>query len=460
MANISNQHSDTICAIATPSGVGGVGIVRVSGPLVKTIATSVSGEIPKARYAHFSTFLNKDKDVIDQGISLYFPAPNSFTGEDVIEFQAHGGPVILDQIMQEVLACGARIARPGEFSERAFLNNKIDLTQAEAIADLIESHSNEAARYAIRSLQGEFSNLINILVSSVIELRVFVEAAIDFPEEEIDFLASSNVKEKLSLLRQELDKILAQAKIGSILKEGLSIVIIGEPNVGKSSLLNLLSGQASAIVTNIPGTTRDSLKELISLDGLPAYFIDTAGLRESSDIVEQEGIKRTWDAVKKADHILLLVDSTKELNLNNYSMWQELKKEIKDLKVVTLVKNKIDLIKQEPSCGFDDEIGINSVSISVLEKQGIEKLISHLKQIAGFSMNEEGGFIARRRHVDALNRAKKSLEQAEKQLLQFKAGELLADGLRQAQLALSEITGEFSSDDLLGEIFSSFCIGK
>jgi tRNA modification GTPase len=460
MVNISNQHSDTICAIATPSGVGGVGIVRVSGPLVKTVAKSVSGEIPKARYAHFSAFLNKDKDVIDQGISLYFPAPNSFTGEDVIEFQAHGGPVILDQIMQEVLACGARIARPGEFSERAFLNNKIDLTQAEAIADLIESHSNEAARYAIRSLQGEFSNLINVLVSSVIELRVFVEAAIDFPEEEIDFLASSNVKEKLSHLRQELDKILAQAKIGSILKEGLSIVIIGEPNVGKSSLLNLLSGQASAIVTNIPGTTRDSLKELISLDGLPAYFIDTAGLRESSDIVEQEGIKRTWDAVKKADHILLLVDSTKELNLNNYSMWQELKKEIKDLKVVTLVKNKIDLIKQEPSCGFDDEIGINSVSISVLEKQGIEKLISHLKQIAGFSINEEGGFIARRRHVDALNRAKKSLEQAEKQLLQFKAGELLADDLRQAQLALSEITGEFSSDDLLGEIFSSFCIGK
>ncbi len=460
MANISNQHSDTICAIATPRGVGGVGIIRVSGPLVKTVATSISGEIPKARYAHFSTFHKKNKEVIDQGISLFFPAPKSFTGEDVIEFQAHGGPIILDQIMQEVLACGARIARPGEFSERAFLNNKIDLTQAEAIADLIESHSTEAARYAMRSLQGEFSNLINLLVSSVIELRVFVEAAIDFPEEEIDFIASSNVKEKLAHLRQELDKILAQAKTGSILKEGLSIVIIGEPNVGKSSLLNLLSGQASAIVTNIPGTTRDSLKELINLDGLPAFFIDTAGLRESSDIVEQEGIKRTWDAVKKADHVLLLVDSTKELNLNNYSMWQELKKEINDLQFITLVKNKIDLIKQEPSCGFDEETGINSVSISVLEKQGIEQLISHLKQIAGFSINEEGGFIARRRHVDALNRAKQSLEHAEEQLLQFKAGELLADDLRQAQLALSEITGEFSSDDLLGEIFSSFCIGK
>lgn len=460
MTNISNLNSDTICAIATPRGLGGVGIIRVSGPLVQTVASRIGGEIPKPRFAHFSTFLNQEKKVIDQGISLFFPAPNSFTGEDVIEFQAHGGPIILDQLMQEILACGARIARPGEFSERAFLNNKIDLTQAEAIADLIESHSVEAARYAMRSLQGEFSNLINRLVASVIELRVFVEAAIDFPEEEIDFLASSDLKEKLSHLKQALDKILAQAKIGSILKEGLSIVIVGEPNAGKSSLLNLLSGQASAIVTNIPGTTRDSLKEFINLDGLPAHFIDTAGLRESSDVVEQEGIKRTWDAIKKADHVLLLVDSSKELNLNKHPMWLDLKNEIKDLHSVTLVKNKIDLLQQEPCCNFNDGLGVYSVSISVKEKKGIEKLISHIKQIAGFSINEEGGFIARRRHIDALHRAKQSLENAEEQLIKFKAGELLADELHQVQLALSEITGKFSSDDLLGEIFSSFCIGK
>jgi len=460
VANTNKQSSDTICAIATPRGIGGVGIIRVSGPLVKNIAASISGEIPKPRFAHFSTFLNKNKEVIDQGISLYFPAPNSFTGEDVVEFQAHGGPIILDQLIQEVLLCGARIARPGEFSERAFLNNKIDLTQAEAIADLIESHSSEAARYAMRSLQGEFSKLINQLVSSVIELRVFVEAAIDFPEEEIDFLASSDVKNKLSTIKNELEKILSQAKVGTILKDGLSIVIVGEPNVGKSSLLNLFSGNASAIVTNIPGTTRDSLKELINLDGMPAYFIDTAGIRESSDIVEQEGIKRTWSAIKKADHILLLVDSSKELNLNDRSMWNDLKKEISDLRRVTLVKNKIDLTEQQSGSNYDAALGVNSISISVLEKQGIEDLVSHLKHISGFSINEEGGFIARRRHVDALDRAQKSLESAEEQLIQFKAGELLADDLSQAQLALSEITGEFSSDDLLGEIFSSFCIGK
>jgi len=460
MPNISNQNTDTICAIATPSGIGGVGIVRVSGPLVKVISAAIIGEIPPARYAHYSTFLTADKEVIDKGISLYFPEPYSFTGEDILEFQAHGGPIILDHLIQTILACGARIARPGEFSERAFLNNKIDLTQAEAIADLIESHSLTSAKYALRSLQGEFSTLINNLVSSVIELRVFVEAAIDFPEEEIDFLASSDVKDKLALLMQELDKILAQAKTGSILKEGLSIVIVGEPNVGKSSLLNLLSGQASAIVTNVPGTTRDTLKELINLDGLPAHFIDTAGLRESSDLIEQEGMKRTWDAVKKADHILLLMDSSKDENLNNYPMLQDLIKVIPDLDRITIVKNKIDLSKQEAIINFDNEIGIHCVSISVLKKQGIDNLISHLKQMSGFSINEEGGFIARRRHVDALNRAKGSLEKAQEQLIQYKAGELLADDLRQAQLALSEITGEFSSDDLLGEIFSSFCIGK
>lgn len=460
MPNSRRSHIDTICAIATPSGVGGVGIVRISGLLVKDIAISVIGETPPPRYAHYSTFLNTDKEIIDKGISLYFPGPNSFPGEDVLEFQAHGGPIILDQLIQTALACGARIARPGEFSERAFLNNKIDLTQAEAIADLIESHSLAAAKHAVRSLQGEFSSLINNLVSSIIELRVFVEAAIDFPEEEIDFLASSDLKDKLALIMQELDKILAQAKKGSILKEGLSIVIIGEPNVGKSSLLNLFSGQNSAIVTNIPGTTRDTLKELINLDGLPVRFIDTAGLRESDDPVEKEGMKRTWDAIKNADHILLLVDSNKDTNFNEHPMLQELIKQSPDLNKITLVKNKIDLNSQEPFIGFNNEINVHSVCVSVLKKQGIDNLVFHLKNIAGFSINEEGGFIARHRHVDALNRAKESLGKAQEQLLLYKAGELLAEDLLLAQRSLSEITGEFSSNDLLGEIFSSFCIGK
>lgn len=460
MSENSKSYTDTICAIATPSGVGGVGIVRVSGPLVKTIINIVISEPLPARFAHYSSFYNPNKELIDKGISLYFPAPNSFTGEDIVEFQAHGGLIILDQLLQAVLACGARIARPGEFSERAFLNNKIDLTQAEAIADLIESHSVIAAKHALRSLQGEFSSLINTLVSSIIELRVFVEAAIDFPEEEIDFLASSDVKDKLNLLLQELNKILAQAKTGKILKEGLSVVIVGEPNVGKSSLLNLLSGHDSAIVTNIPGTTRDTLKELVDLDGLPTHFIDTAGLRESSDIVEQEGMKRTWDAINKADHILLLVDSNESISLSKHSMLQTLLKEKTDLNKITIVQNKIDLNLKKPGISFNDDIGVNCVFISVLNKVGIENLISHLKQVSGFTLNEEGGFIARRRHIDAIVRAKSSINKAIEQLVKFNAGELLAEDLRQAQQALSEITGEFSSDDLLGEIFSSFCIGK
>jgi tRNA modification GTPase len=454
-------NTDTICAIATPRGVGGVGIVRVSGSLVNKIASAIIGVLPAARHAHFSTFLDADKEVIDKGISLYFPAPKSFTGEDVIEFQAHGGPIILDQLLQSILAQGARIARPGEFSERAFLNNKIDLTQAEAIADLIESHSVLAAKSALRSLQGEFSKLINSLLTSVIELRVYVEASIDFPEEEIDFLASDEVKNKLSLILQKLDEILVQAKAGSVLKEGLSIVIVGEPNVGKSSLLNLLSGQDSAIVTDIPGTTRDTLKEFINLDGLPVHFIDTAGLRESSDIVEQEGMKRTWDAVKKAEHILLLCDSSQNSETIMQSViWQTLTQEENIKEKITIIKNKIDLTGQQASLEYNEDLGVSCLSLSVLKKMGIENLIAHLKKIAGISLNEEGSFIARRRHVDALKRAKNSLLKAQDQLIQYKAGELMAEELQQAQQALSEITGKFSSDDLLGEIFSSFCIGK
>lgn len=460
MPRSSEANIDTICAIATPSGIGGVGIIRVSGPLVKEIAASIVGEIPLARYAHFSVFRNANKETIDQGISLFFPAPASFTGEDVIEFQAHGGPVILDLMIQAVLECGARIARPGEFSERAFLNNKIDLAQAEAIADLIESHSVTAAKFALRSLQGEFSNLINQLLASIIELRVFVEASIDFPEEEIDFLNTGDVKNKLVSIQQELGGVLAQARTGSILKEGISIVIVGEPNVGKSSLLNLLSGQATAIVTDVAGTTRDTLKELINLDGLPVHIIDTAGLRVSSDIVEQEGIRRAWEAIKKADHVLFVVDGSGELKLKHNKVWQQLQNDADKLGKITLVKNKIDITKEQPGFSKENDIGLPCVAISALKKQGLDYLITQLKQAAGFLVTEEGGFIARRRHLDALKRAQQALQTAYEQLTEHKAGELLADDLRQAQQALSEITGEFSSDALLGEIFSSFCIGK
>tara|TARA_R110000824_G_scaffold336_4_gene1998 strand:- start:51532 stop:52914 length:1383 start_codon:yes stop_codon:yes gene_type:complete len=460
MPSSSEAKIDTICAIATPGGIGGVGIVRVSGPLVKNIAITILGEIPPARYAHFSTFRNSDNEIIDQGLSLFFPSPASFTGEDVIEFQAHGGPIILDQLIQAILKCGSRVARPGEFSERAFLNDKIDLAQAEAIADLIESHSITAAKFALRSLQGEFSNLINQLLTSIIELRVFVEASIDFPEEEIDFLTSGDVKTKLHLIQQNLESVLSQARTGSILKEGVSIVIVGEPNVGKSSLLNLLSGRATAIVTDVAGTTRDTLKELINIDGLPIHIIDTAGLRVSSDIVEQEGIKRTWEALKNADHILFVVDGSSDIELKNNTLWQQLNQDENNLRKITLVKNKIDLAEQMPGYSTDSDTGLPCVAISALKKQGLDYLITQLKQAAGFLNTEEGGFIARRRHLDALKRAQLSLQAAYEQLTEFKAGELLADDLREAQQALSEITGEFSSDALLGEIFSSFCIGK
>lgn len=306
-----SADTDTICAIATPAGKGGVSIIRVSGPDTLIIAEKILGFLPKPRFAHYGSFFSSTKEIIDTGIALFFPGPNSFTGENVLELQAHGGPFLIDFLLSEVLLNGARLARPGEFSERAFLNNKIDLIQAEAIADLIDSQSAQASKNALRSLQGEFSNLINLLVSSITELRIYVEAAIDFPEEEIDFLNSGNVQERLSKIQLELNAVLSQAKQGSILKEGLRVVIAGEPNAGKSSLLNVLSGQSSAIVTDVAGTTRDILKEHINIDGMPLHIIDTAGLRLSEDQVEKEGIKRAWTEIKNADRILLVVDSNK-----------------------------------------------------------------------------------------------------------------------------------------------------
>jgi tRNA modification GTPase len=460
MSLTGHSNQETICAIATPKGVGGVGIVRISGPLVEKIALLIAGNVPKPRFAHYADFRDKEGELIDKGICLFFPAPNSFTGEDVLELQAHGGPIILDQLLQSAVAQGARLARPGEFSERAYLNDKLDLAQAEAIADLIESHSVEASRFALRSLQGEFSRLIDILLDEIIELRVFVEAAIDFPEEEIDFLQSGDVLNRLQSIQARLTDVLAQAKTGRILKEGLSLVIIGEPNVGKSSLLNLLSGQSTAIVTDIAGTTRDTLREMISLDGLPLNIIDTAGIRKSNDVVEVEGMKRAWHEVNQADHVLCLLDASNSSPFIESDLWKELQASGVALNKISLVMNKIDLSGDEARISRDAALDIPSLYISALHKKGFDLLTGYLKELAGYTDLSEGGFIARRRHLDALHRANTALNTAYEQLAQHKAGELLAEDLRAAQHALSEITGKFSSDDLLGEIFSSFCIGK
>lgn len=444
---------DTIAAIATPPGRGGVGIVRVSGANVAAIATQILPTVPKPRAVHFTDFLAADGEVIDSGLALYFPNPHSFTGEDVLELQGHGGPIVMDLLLQRVLQCGARLARPGEFSERAFLNDKIDLAQAEAIADLIDAASVQAARSASRSLQGEFSKHIYALVEQLIALRLYVEAAIDFPEEEIDFLSDGKVATDLKNIQEKLNTVLQTATQGTLLKEGMTVVLAGKPNAGKSSLLNQLSGRDSAIVTDIAGTTRDILREMIQLDGMPLHVIDTAGLRTSDNIIEQEGIRRTWSEVEKADAILFVVDSDyygQPLG-EEYQQLQSLNKPL------IVVWNKIDLLTKTLPLEKNDTV---QVAISAKTGIGIEQLKKQLQTIVGFHDQGEHSFIARRRHLDALNRATHFLQQAIVQFSQHCAGELLAEDLLQAQKALSEITGEFTSDDLLGRIFSSFCIGK
>tara|TARA_R110000868_G_scaffold158036_3_gene385770 strand:+ start:13436 stop:14761 length:1326 start_codon:yes stop_codon:yes gene_type:complete len=438
---------ETITAIATPSGRGGVGIVRVSGAQVRAIAEAITGALPKPRYAHFAKFSDTDGDTIDEGLALFFPGPNSFTGEDVLELQGHGGPVVMDRLLKRVLQLGARVARPGEFSERAFLNDKLDLAQAEAIADLIDAQSEQAARSAMHSLQGEFSARINTLLKSMISLRMFVEAAIDFPEEEIDFLSDGKVTAQLTDILQNLESVLASAKQGAILREGMTIVIAGKPNAGKSSLLNQLSGRDSAIVTDIAGTTRDVLREHIQIDGIPLHVIDTAGLHDSDDIVEQEGIKRAWQEIEKADAIVLVHDVTQpDVQLDEALL--------KLNKPILTVQNKIDLQKQSP------KLNDNEIHLSAKSGDGIELLKQALKNIVGYQEQNEGNFIARRRHLDALQRAQQHVLDGQHQLQTSNAGELLAEDLLQAQNALSEITGTFTPDDLLGEIFSSFCVGK
>lgn len=453
-----NSAQDTIAAQATPPGRGGVGIVRLSGPEALAIAEQLIGFTPKPRHAHYTPFMGDDGEQLDQGIAIFFPNPHSFTGEDVVELQGHGGPVIIDLLLQRVLSLGARLARPGEFSERAFLNDKLDLAQAEAIADLIDSSSVQAARCALRSLQGAFSERIHALVESLIQLRIYVEAAIDFPEEEIDFLADGKVQHALEQILLQLQQVRQEARQGSLLREGMNVVIAGRPNAGKSSLLNALAGRETAIVTDIEGTTRDVLREHIHIDGMPLHIIDTAGLRDAPDAVERIGINRAWEEIRRADRILMMVDSTHSATTDPAQLWPELTSHLDDFSHVTLIRNKADLTG-EP-VGMREEGEHTLISLSAKQGLGIDLLREHLKQVMGFDTTTEGGFMARRRHVDALERAADLLEAGAEQLGLHGAGELLAEDLRQAQQVLNEITGEFSSDDLLGRIFSSFCIGK
>ncbi|WP_284206132.1 tRNA uridine-5-carboxymethylaminomethyl(34) synthesis GTPase MnmE [Thalassotalea eurytherma] len=453
------SNTETITAQATAPGRGGVGIIRVSGPLASLAAQTILGKQPQTRKAEYLPFKNSQGETLDQGIALFFEGPNSFTGEDVLELQGHGGPVILDMLLKEIVAISKiRMAKPGEFSEQAFLNDKLDLTQAEAIADLINSSSEQAAKSALQSLQGSFSKLVHQLVEDVIHLRMYVEAAIDFPEEEIDFLADEKVLNDLNAIIESVDDVQKQAKQGSILREGMRVVIAGRPNAGKSSLLNALSGKDTAIVTDIEGTTRDVLTEQIHIDGMPLHIIDTAGLRESPDKVEQIGIERAWQEIKKADRVLLMIDSSNDQAIDLKTFWPEFYQALPENIGVTIVKNKADI--SGAAIGVTEENSDPTITLSAKTNEGIELLTDHLKQIIGYQGNTEGGFMARRRHLVALDNAYQHLINGRDQLQAYVAGEILAEELRICQQELNEITGEFTSDDLLGKIFSSFCIGK
>lgn len=444
---------DTICARATAAGRGGITIIRVSGPAATAIAHALTGQVPAARQALLRNFRDDRGEAIDTGILLFFPAPRSFTGEDVVELQAHGGRMVCEMLLERLQQLGARPAEPGEFSRRAFLNDKLDLGQAEAIADLIDSESRAAARAAQRSLSGRFSELVMALNDQVTQLRVYVEAALDFPEEEIDFLEDSELGQRLGMVGDAFDSLEASLRQGVLLRDGVHVVLAGRPNAGKSSVLNALAGYEAAIVTEVPGTTRDLVREHLDLDGLPLHIIDTAGLRDQPDRVEAEGIRRTRSQLATADHALLVVDAT--------TRWRdtlvELLGELPDGLHYTVVVNKIDLTGDPP--GPDAELA-DRLFVSALTLKGIEDLSGHLKKRLGFEAPGEGTVIARQRHLDALSRARQHFEAGCRQLTEHRAGELLAADLLEVQNALAEITGEFTSDDLLGEIFSSFCIGK
>ena len=459
-SNELKNNTDTIVAIATAPGRGGVGVVRVSGGDLSAYVAGLLGpdRVLKPRQAHYSSFYDAKGDVLDQGLVLYFPAPDSFTGEHVLELHGHGGPVVLDSLVNRCIELGARLARPGEFSERAFLNDKLDLAQAEAVADLIDASSSQAAKSAVRSLQGEFSSKIRDFVETMIAIRVFVEAAIDFPEEEIDFLADTALREKLSCLRTDLKAFLATAEQGALLRDGITLVLAGKPNAGKSSLLNALAGQDAAIVTSVAGTTRDVLREKINLDGVPLNIVDTAGLRETDDVVEQQGVMRAWGEIEKADAILYVVDATHQDREGLESLWPEYFERFPDKQHnIISIYNKQDLIKKAPTIPEDEE---TYIGVSAKTGDGLSDLKYMLLKVVGYQEQAEGVFSARRRHLSAINHATDLVCHGIEQLEHSSAGELLAEDLREAQRYLSEITGEFTSDDLLGVIFSSFCIGK
>ena len=447
---MSNSES-TICALASSIGKGGIGVVRVSGPLSQAIAQKMLGLVPKPRYAHYGSFFDNNQVEVDKGIALFFPGPNSFTGEDVLEFQGHGGLSVMRSLIESSIALGAKPAEPGEFSKRAFLNGKMDLVQAEAVADIIEANSEQASRSALRSLSGVFSKQVNTLTRSIIELRVFVEATIDFSDEEIDFLQSEQVKEKTQNIQEEIQKILHSATQGAILREGLNVAIAGKPNAGKSSLLNALTQRSSAIVTDIAGTTRDVLRETIHINGMPLNIIDTAGLHESQDVVEKEGIRRAIDAIAKADVVLMMYDAQDQSP--DFSVLPE----TVNPKKLLIIKNKIDLTGEKVERTVESHR--TQLSICAKDIKGIDLLKQELADRAGLDSGAEGVVLARTRHIIALE---ESLESIDNALIQLDGGaiELMAEDLRHAGQAMGSITGEFSSDDLLGEIFSSFCIGK
>ncbi len=455
----SALEQDTIAAVATAPGQGGIGIVRLSGSNALAIGSALCQCSFEPRNAHYCRFMDAGGNTLDSGIALYFPAPHSFTGEEVMEFQGHGGTAVMDLLLARCCELGARLAMPGEFSQRAFLNDKMDLAQAEAVADLINATTEAGVRSANRSLAGEFSRRINTLMELVVALRVYVEAAIDFPEEEIDFLAEGQVAERLTDIHTQLQSVTDSARQGRLLRDGMKLVIAGRPNAGKSSLLNALSGEESAIVTPIEGTTRDVLREHIQIDGMPLHVVDTAGLRSSDNLVEKEGIKRAWQEMSSADQVLLVVDGSdpEAATADTDTLWPELHGKLADDVPVTIVQNKCDLTNTAPASSDSKDTTV--INLSAKTGAGMHLLRDHLKKSMGFDADEAHGFIARRRHIDALQRAASCLDDAHTQV-ENGSGELLAEDLKRCHRALGEITGVMSADALLGEIFSSFCIGK